>query len=305
MNNYFRYLNQQCPICEKEFANNDDIVVCPLCGTPHHRECYKKNGECGNFDEHSKGFRWTPVENPALKEAESAQEPMQESNAPEIPQYPLYGTAQNPLAQFPVEVAPDVETNEAADFIQSNALKYLQNFFCIKSNKKTFNWAAFFFAPYWFFYRKMNKLGVIFLAVTLVLSVGVNFIPSAQEFFNDITVWTEKYQNVDEFTEEDMISAYEEQAAIINENKVGAIIIFAQAAISLAIDIFVGFKANEWYYNHTIKNIKEIKSKTADTNERRLLFFKTGGTSVGFVFLAILVNNIITMGADTLITLIK
>ena len=47
MNNYFRYSQEKCPVCENEFTNDDDIVVCPLCGTPHHRECYKKNGECG------------------------------------------------------------------------------------------------------------------------------------------------------------------------------------------------------------------------------------------------------------------
>lgn len=34
------YRGQHCPICGKEFCDGDDIVVCPECGTPYHRECY-------------------------------------------------------------------------------------------------------------------------------------------------------------------------------------------------------------------------------------------------------------------------
>ena len=37
-----------------------------------------------------------------------------------------------------------------------------------RENKKvTWNWGAFFFMPYWFFFRKMYKLGAIFLALTI------------------------------------------------------------------------------------------------------------------------------------------
>ena len=42
------YRGQHCPICGKEFCDGDDIVVCPECGTPYHRECYKTAGHCVN-----------------------------------------------------------------------------------------------------------------------------------------------------------------------------------------------------------------------------------------------------------------
>ena len=29
-----RYTGNHCPVCEQEFTDNDDIVVCPDCGTP-------------------------------------------------------------------------------------------------------------------------------------------------------------------------------------------------------------------------------------------------------------------------------
>ena len=37
---------------------SDDIVVCPECGTPYHRDCYKKEGRCINDELHSKHMSW-------------------------------------------------------------------------------------------------------------------------------------------------------------------------------------------------------------------------------------------------------
>ena len=53
-----RFTNKLCPVCEKRFGEKDDIVVCPECGTPHHRECYAKNNSCGLVTYHVEGFEW-------------------------------------------------------------------------------------------------------------------------------------------------------------------------------------------------------------------------------------------------------
>lgn len=50
-----------CPVCNEQFKNGEDIVVCPECGTPHHRECYEKNGKCFFEDKHSSGFSFEEV----------------------------------------------------------------------------------------------------------------------------------------------------------------------------------------------------------------------------------------------------
>ena len=54
------YRGQHCPICGKEFCDGDDIVVCPECGTPYHRECYKTAGHCVNEERHGESFEWKP-----------------------------------------------------------------------------------------------------------------------------------------------------------------------------------------------------------------------------------------------------
>ncbi len=40
------FLGKDCPVCSKKFQEGDDIVVCPKCGAPYHRNCYKENGKC-------------------------------------------------------------------------------------------------------------------------------------------------------------------------------------------------------------------------------------------------------------------
>ena len=50
--------NEKCPVCDKIFTPEDDIVFCPVCGTPHHRECYNSLGKCVNEDKHESGFEY-------------------------------------------------------------------------------------------------------------------------------------------------------------------------------------------------------------------------------------------------------
>ena len=45
-----------CPVCNNRFQNGDDIVVCPECGAPHHRDCYEKENRCFYQDRHKEHF---------------------------------------------------------------------------------------------------------------------------------------------------------------------------------------------------------------------------------------------------------
>ncbi len=52
------YIGEKCPVCHKVFTGDDDIVVCPECGSPHHRECFKLENKCAYEDRHSTGYKW-------------------------------------------------------------------------------------------------------------------------------------------------------------------------------------------------------------------------------------------------------
>lgn len=313
MNNTdFRYTSDKCPVCNENFKPEDDIVVCPLCGTPHHRECYKKNGECAHSEKHSDGYRWEPSPIAPPPQHENT-----ENNAPPFNPYNeqsethnsrdaastvFWANQQNPFDAYPKELCEGVLTEEAAEFVQMNSFKYLQNFFYHKSGKRTFNWAAFFFAPYWFFYRKLYKLGVIFLAIMLVVSVAFSLPSSVQKFVADTNEWYEKYGDVSSLTEEEMEAAVAQQREIYTSNPAGVIITAAEGVLSLAIQLFIGFKANKWYYDHTVSKIRQIKSETPEPQLRKLNFYKQGGMSMGKAFLAVLANNTIIMAINMLFT---
>lgn len=50
------YIGKKCPVCQQYFHADDDIVVCPECGTPHHRECYENLGHCFNEGLHGQDY---------------------------------------------------------------------------------------------------------------------------------------------------------------------------------------------------------------------------------------------------------
>ncbi len=60
-----KYHGYSCPVCQKAFEPNDDIVVCPICGAPHHRECYREFGSCALTKNHEQGIPWEQTVAPA------------------------------------------------------------------------------------------------------------------------------------------------------------------------------------------------------------------------------------------------
>lgn len=54
----FFYEGYICPVCGEKFKETDDIVACPECGAPHHRECWKKEGHCHFQDTHGTSRQW-------------------------------------------------------------------------------------------------------------------------------------------------------------------------------------------------------------------------------------------------------
>ena len=70
-----------CAGCKAYLFEEDDIVYCPVCGAPHHRECYNRTGHCALEELHG-----TENEYDAEKAARPVAEEKSESeNAPKEP----------------------------------------------------------------------------------------------------------------------------------------------------------------------------------------------------------------------------
>ncbi len=321
MSNKFRYTNEECPICHSAFEENDDIVVCPLCGTPHHRECYKKNGECANNEKHRDGYRWESVNSSQPVETnDESKEPSPPdmhfdntvNNSQNAPSTVFFGVGQNPFNLYPKNLDENVTTEEAVEFVQASPFKYLKKFFALKEGKRTFNWAAFLFTPYWFFYRKLHKLGIIFLSIFFVISVAFSFIPSVEKLSYDLAEWEEKYaDSITTLTEEEAYEALLEQKEIYQNNSTGLVFLLVQSGITLALRLVAGFNANKWYYNYTVENIRKIKNEVndkeylSDEDFRRLQFFKSGGISTIKALLAAMAYSTAAMAINMIYLMIN
>lgn len=75
-----RFTNKLCPVCRAPFSENADVVVCPECGTPHHRACWIAKNRCGVEQYHAEGFVWRgrlpdePQPDNIVEQAESVQD---------------------------------------------------------------------------------------------------------------------------------------------------------------------------------------------------------------------------------------
>ncbi len=311
-NNDFRFLNEKCPVCNKTFQSNDDIVVCPECGTPHHRECYKENTKCANHKKHNESFRWEstfiPFEEAEKTTEEEVKIPFTQSLnldnlPPDIPVSQFHDTL---FSTFPKELEDGVKTEDVAVFVRHESPKYIRQFQKIKDGKFTWNWAAFFFAPYWFFYRKLYKLGVVFLTIFILLS-SMSFLPPAlklseviYDFETQVEELTEDAKTDEEY-EAAITELYKTTYEKSSENKTGLIIYATQSIVNFAISIFIGLNANKWYYKHTFSQVKRISTESEPEKLKENLFI-TGGVAYGAAFLAVLFEKAVFFALEMLIT---
>lgn len=328
MNN-FRYTNEKCPVCGEIFTESSEIVVCPLCGTPHHKDCYKKNGECGNSEKHNEGFVWKPEAQPEEQPQETQTNDNPYANANPyaygnaVPQMPPYGAPvqppvfqmPNPLSAYPPEIEDGVSTADAAAFVKKNTQTYLRKFFALKSGKRTFNIAAFFFNGYWFIYRKMYKLGAIFIALTFAISAIPMLVPQYVHLQSEIESISAEYESavysssgsVEELNKA-MNDMYSDIFAAVKSHPAGVAVRAVSLLADLALSIYLGLIADKKYKEHVVKSIKSI----SDANEsfgneefRRLRIFSEGGTAFGYVILSILALNVVNYAFSSILNMLN
>ncbi len=61
------YMGKPCPVCSRTFREEDDIVVCPKCGAPYHRECYEEKGACIFKELHKNHESWQEPQDSYVK----------------------------------------------------------------------------------------------------------------------------------------------------------------------------------------------------------------------------------------------
>lgn len=273
----FNFEGQLCDVCGKAFDKESDIVVCPECGTPHHRECWHRTGHCVNESKHSEGYEWQPVrstQQPAdgsvtcpdcgsimpqgTQFCENCGRSLQQTatqvyNIPggrmEVHQFPSFGTMspEEYKARVDRELAGDIDgvpLRDMAVFIGQNAPYYINRFKRMSQNPKyhPFNWTAFFFPPLWFLFRKMWKTALLAGLINMGLNIPTLILVAAQTGAIPATSAL-------------LFPGIETVADI------GSILI-------LAVGVVWGFLAIPMYRKDTVKRLKKLKEDAKGDMER-------------------------------------
>lgn len=382
-----RYTGNICDGCKKPLLDDEDIVVCPECATPQHRECYDEKGQCVNAHLHGTDFVWegevgtkkTIFSSTLAKEKESEGEDiicphchqknppgskqcrscsmkftmfgvniveaaqkeelkLGKKNIPEVkdeepsqelptydppfeigkgegfesPEHIQQETQQRPegtnpwnlggyddyeeintfKGPFPVEdYTAGVRTNTMGSFIRNNAQSYINKFkWSDIRGRDSFNWAAFLFSPYWFFYRKLYKPGIIFITAQLIISMIITpMLTPFMEFYEYLLTL-----NLETMSDEAFYALSEQMGLMMSDLMLPLGI---AAAVTFTMHLVSGLIANGMYKKYCIRNIKEgLAQKTVQ--EKIRVFAKNGGASFLLVFAAyfgeMLLNTLIS-----------
>lgn len=292
-----------CDGCAEVMNDSEDIVVCPECGTPQHRECYKKNNACVNEHLHAEGFDWREAN---IKPEEPKTEDLPKPEEAVGNSAPLFnangGIPETALPMFNVQsVVIDGKTvstskrfngisvKDAMTYLQVNANRYLAKF--IKNeHKKNFiswNWGAFFFTPAWFFYRKLYKAGAFFLtfaiAATLVASPYASIIAEAYTALEPLedTLYETLFaffKDMNDTTADALIAAFE---AFWIQFRPTLPYVLAVDAITFVLPCSAAaIMANSLYRNKMLEDIRIARQATRDPNIQRYSLLRRGGVSI-------------------------
>ena len=369
-----KYNGNICNGCGQPFTDEDDVVVCPECGTPQHRECYDKENKCVCAHLHGEDYVWQGIvhkeaplpetkretvacpncgyENPkgtpvckncgmkftlfgmnvvdamheqenhshntnrdipdysapfTLGEGEGFDEGLQPEEKPTAAQVEelltgvLEGEGQqaaegdgriNLGGPFPVTDEIDgVMTNTVGNFIGTNAMGYISKFKKMQNGKKlSFNFAAFFLSPYWFFYRKLYKVGIIFMTAFLAFSIlAVPSAMEAMEFFEKVTgiVSSSSSEILNDAQIAELTALMDDMYRIMAPT-------FIFAAINIVLHFVAGFIANPLYKKYVIEHSK--KAEILPSKKLAMAYIvKNGGASILIAIAAYFAEQLISM----------
>lgn len=293
---YKKYI---CPVCNEKFIEDDDIVVCPDCGTPHHRNCYLENGRCFNFDKHgseeeiSETFKNKEYEEIKKPAAPLKVEIIDDSTGEAKPLSSLFNNAQvDPAQTFLIEGKPSVYYEIA---VKKNQKFYIPRFMAMsEKNAKPAMWNVWaFFTPFaWSLYRKLYKLSALILAFYMLV-VGVTGYYMTQN--KDLIKITEVCLQEDPYFMED-VSLYlsgkgdftltpNQQKFIEEAGKTyipdGLSLAFSIGLI--AIRFCMGFFANKVYMKRIRKTIAKGESKGLMGDDLKKYIYRKNGTLPIFI----------------------
>ena len=298
-----------CDGCAEIMHEEEDIVVCPECGTPQHRECYKKNNACVNAHLHAEGYDWreanAPAEEPPQKQEESANSaPLlrADGSMPELA-LPLFNAQSVVIDGKTVSTSEkinDIRIRDMLTYLQMNAGRYIKKF---KKNERrknfvSWNWGAFFFGPAWFFYRKIYNVGAFLLAFVIAATLVVTpFTSIVSENYEEYTAVVTEYREAmaaymqNDNAENEAVLDAATDAAYAQMVKIAPATAIYYLATFFIPNVAAAVIANSLYRNKMLEDISLARRVSNDPNIQRYSLLRRGGVSLFAGALAVMAES--------------
>ena len=305
------YIGNKCPVCEHYFHADDDVVVCPECGTPHHRECYESIGHCANESLHEEGYDFAndkehndnadvvickscgkenekyqffckycsaPLTNekqdPNTANAQQQQQQQQQPFGNMPGGMPFSMPNFDPLGGVPADAdfGDGVTAGETAKYVKQNTPYFVRVFNNIRSfNRSKFNFSAALFSGGYLLYRKMYKLGALIFAIQVLLYGASMYVYISNSSLYSRFI-TEYQSSIGKGA--DFLSGL--SSADMFKLYLPAILY----AVMIGIMIVVGACFNRWYLKHCKKQINMIKQTAKEDENPETLLQTKGGVNI-------------------------
>lgn len=290
------YIGVKCPVCSKKFTQTDDIVVCPVCGAPHHRGCYARENACAFAADHISGNEWRP---PAPDPVHSVgNDPYSwnkthgdgggiiicgacQSKNPNgsifcqscgarmsFDSGSFWGNSCiniDPASMVYGGLKPDEKiegetVRDLAVYIGQSSAYYLPRLKLMAETSRmvTFNFSAMFFSFFYFFYRKMYLVGGTLLGLFVISSIP-SFLwvwANPQQLLDMMPPFMHQYFAMFPSTPVD-------QARLEYYQQLSNV----AGTIDFAIRIALSFFANRLYYMKAMADIKQIRETQPKTHD--------------------------------------
>ena len=294
--------NKQCQICQSYlFEGEDDIVVCPECGAPHHRDCWQTVGKCGLEHLHGTAEQYNPAAETSNEDADANEQTktckkcgktIENPNSHFCPHcgQPFEGIPHIfTMGGMPIMLDPlggihpkteieGIKAKTMGEFVGMSPNRFIPRFVRMSKDSKTsWNWAAFLFPSAWSFSKKMDVAGIMYLI--LAVASKLCFMPFNMQVnqLGDTSNMT--YQAI-----ADLVAAN-----IGNFSAMSMLLCFIGSLLFFIPRIYCGMRGEWTYRNHCIDRIKKIeKGEIGQDLEREEAFIKYGGVGTFRMLLGLL-----------------
>ena len=289
-----------CPICGIDFTDEDDVVVCPDCGTPHHRECWINKGHCANEALHGTEdslectYKKASCEDDVIPELvldDKSGEYNSEAHTHTIFTHDFNQNEQNENGQQPPRPSFNINGKPGVLYeiaLRKNQRYYIPRFIVMDQGVKGTGWnfMAFISPLAWSLYRKMYKLSAIILAIYMAL-MGAS-VYSVMQDKPLMEAFNECYEEDTQFLVKVAAYSNEESGASLTPKQqkffeltekfsIPAYISYGTLFVSLALKFLVGIFANKLYFKKITKSIELAEKKGLEGDTLKMYLYRRNG----------------------------